>query len=169
MGVVYKARHRRLRRLVALRMVLAGAHVGRVGLARFRPEAEAVAKFTHANIVQIYETGEHEGRPFFSLEYVEGGSLDQHISDGPTTPRLAAQFVETLARAIEVAHRAGIIHRDLKPANILLAKVGSQSTLLRGRDLDSHTISGDHWSRSTTPKIADFGLAKRTDDESSQT
>ena len=125
MGVVYKARHRRLQRLVALKMVLAGAHVGQAGLARFRAEAEAVAKLLHPNIVQIFETGEHEGRPFFSLEYVEGGSLDQQLGKSPTNPRGAAQFVETLARTMEVAHQRGIVHRDLKPANILLANLDS--------------------------------------------
>jgi eukaryotic-like serine/threonine-protein kinase len=169
MGVVYKARHRRLRRLVALKMVLAGAHVGQVGLARFRAEAEAVAKLLHPNIVQIFETGEHEGRPFFSLEYVEGGSLDQRINKSPTSPRGAAQFVETLARTMDVAHQRGIVHRDLKPANILLAKLGSQSSMTRARVSDSSSLPEDHWSRSTVPKIADFGLAKRTDDDSSQT
>ena len=105
MGVVYKARHRRLQRLVALKMVLAGAHVGAVGLARFRAEAEAVAKLSHSNIVQIYETGEHEGRPFFSLEYVEGGSLDQRMLESPTSPRAAAQLIETLARTMQSAAR----------------------------------------------------------------
>ncbi len=169
MGVVYKARHRRLQRLVALKMVLAGAHVGQVGLARFRAEAEAVAKLLHPNIVQIFETGEHEGRPFFSLEYVEGGSLDQRIAKSPASPRGAAQFVETLARTMEVAHQRGIIHRDLKPANILLANFDSQSSMIRHRDSDSSSVPEDHWARTTVPKIADFGLAKRTDDDSSQT
>ncbi|HKI16522.1 MAG TPA: serine/threonine-protein kinase, partial [Isosphaeraceae bacterium] len=169
MGVVYKARHRRLQRLVALKMVLAGAHVGQVGLARFRAEAEAVAKLLHSNIVQIYETGEHEGRPYFSLEFVEGGSLDKRIGASPTSPRAAAQFVETLARTMEVAHQRGIVHRDLKPANILLAKLGSQSSVIRNREFDSSSLPADHWSRTTTPKIADFGLAKRVDDDSSQT
>jgi serine/threonine protein kinase/predicted Zn-dependent protease len=169
MGVVYKARDRRLQRLVALKMVLAGAHVGAVGLARFRAEAEAVAKLTHANIVQIYETGEHEGRPFFSLEFVEGGSLEQRIADGPTSPRAAAQLIETLARAMQVAHERGIIHRDLKPANILLAKLGSQSSMVRARESDAQSLPPDHWSRTTIPKIADFGLAKQVDDDSSQT
>ena len=169
MGVVYKARHRRLQRLVALKMVLAGAHVGQVGLARFRAEAEAVAKLLHSNIVQIYETGEHEGRPYFSLEFVEGGSLDQRIAESPTSPRAAAQFVETLARTMEVAHQRGIVHRDLKPANILLAKIGSQSSMVRSREIDSSSLPADHWSRTTVPKIADFGLAKRVDDDSSQT
>jgi eukaryotic-like serine/threonine-protein kinase len=169
MGVVYKARHRRLQRLVALKMVLAGAHAGKVGLARFRTEAEAVAKLLHPNIVQIFETGEHEGRPFFSLEYVEGGGLDQRIAKSPTTPRGAARLVETLARTMEVAHQRGIVHRDLKPANILLANIDSHSSMLRARDADSSALPEDHWSRTTVPKIADFGLAKRTDDDSSQT
>ena len=169
MGVVYKARHRRLQRLVALKMVLAGAHVGQVGLARFRAEAEAVAKLLHPNIVQIFETGEHEGRPFFSLEYVEGGSLDQRIAKSPTSPRGAAQLVETLARTMDVAHQRGIVHRDLKPANILLARSNSQSSATRSRETDSSSLPPDHWSRDAVPKIADFGLAKRTDDDSSQT
>jgi eukaryotic-like serine/threonine-protein kinase len=143
--------------------------VGAAGLARFRAEAEAVAKLSHANIVQIYETGEHEGRPYFSLELVDGGSLDQRIAESPTTPRGAASFIETLARTIAVAHERGIVHRDLKPANILLAKLGSQSSIVKGRETDSHSLPADHWSRSTVPKIADFGLAKHVDDDSSQT
>ena len=169
MGVVYKARHRRLQRLVALKMVLAGAHVGQVGLARFRAEAEAVAKLLHSNIVQIYETGEHEGRPYFSLEYVDGGSLDQRIVESPPTPRAAAKLVETLARTMDVAHQRGIVHRDLKPANILLATIASHSSMVRERENDSATLPADHWSRNTVPKIADFGLAKRVDEDSSQT
>jgi serine/threonine protein kinase/tetratricopeptide (TPR) repeat protein len=169
MGVVYKARDRRLQRLVALKMVLAGAHVGPVGLARFRAEAEAVAKLTHANIVQIYETGEQEGRPFFSLEFVEGGSLEQQIDGSPTNPKAAAQLIETLARAMQVAHERGIIHRDLKPANILLARIGNQSSMIRARESDTQSLPPSHWSRTTIPKIADFGLAKHVDDDSGQT
>jgi serine/threonine protein kinase/tetratricopeptide (TPR) repeat protein len=169
MGVVYKARDRRLQRLVALKMVLAGSHVGAIGLARFRAEAEAVAKLTHANIVQIYETGEHEGRPFFSLEFVEGGSLEQRMAESPTSPGAAALLIETLARAMQVAHERGIVHRDLKPANILMAKLGNQSSIVRSRQSDSQSLPPDHWSRTTVPKIADFGLAKQVDDDSSQT
>src|SRR5262249_50245488 len=135
MGVVYKARHRRLGRLVALKMVLGGAHAGPKGLARFRAEAEAVAKLLHPNIVQIYETGEHEGRPYISLEFVDGGSLDKRMGVSPTSPRGAAQLVETLARAMHVAHQCGIVHRDLKPANILLAKLDSHSSLIRSREI----------------------------------
>ena len=170
MGVVYKARHRRLQRLVALKMVLAGVHVGAVGLARFRAEAEAVAKLSHPNIVQIYETGEHDGLPFFSLELVDGGSLDQRIRESPTSPRAAAQLIETLARTMAVAHDRGIIHRDLKPANILLAKIGQP--VVDGPEPGTRFArvpAPDHWSRNTVPKIADFGLAKQVDDDSSQT
>ena len=111
--------------------------MGAVGLARFRAEAEAVAKLSHANIVQIYETGEHEGRPYFSLELVDGGSLDQRILESPASPRAAASFIETLARTMAVAHERGIVHRDLKPANILLAKMGSQSSIVKSREADS--------------------------------
>jgi serine/threonine protein kinase/tetratricopeptide (TPR) repeat protein len=169
MGVVYKARDRRLQRLVALKMVLAGSHVGQAGLARFRAEAEAVAKLLHSNIVQIYETGEHEGRPYFSLEYVDGGNLAQRMVESPLTPRAAAKLVETLARTMDVAHQRGIVHRDLKPANILLANIDSQSTIVRDRETDSGSLPANHWSRQTVPKIADFGLAKRVDEDSSQT
>ncbi len=170
MGVVYKARHRRLQRLVALKMVLSGVHVGAVGLSRFRAEAEAVAKLSHPNIVQIYETGEHDGLPFFSLELVDGGSLDQRIRESPTSPRVAAQLIETLARTMAAAHDRGIVHRDLKPANILLAREGSQSSIIRTRDADSNaSLPSGHWSRNVVPKITDFGLAKQVDDDSSQT
>ena len=139
MGVVYKARHTKLGRLVALKMILAGGHAGESELARFRTEAEAIARLQHPNIIQIHEIGEHEGKPFFSLEYCSGGSLSQKINGTPLQPREAAQIMETLARAMHAAHTQGIIHRDLKPANVLLLKDG-------------------------TPKITDFGLAKKLDD-----
>jgi serine/threonine protein kinase/tetratricopeptide (TPR) repeat protein len=169
MGVVYKARHLRLERLVALKMILAGAHAGAVGLARFRTEAAAVAQLQHPNIVQIYETGEHEGRPYFSLEFVEGGSLEQRMQESPTPPRAAAEVVETLARTMDVAHQRGIVHRDLKPANILLATHSAQSLVLRKEQLPTASVPPDHWARTTSPKIADFGLAKRVNEDSSQT
>jgi serine/threonine protein kinase/Tfp pilus assembly protein PilF len=169
MGVVYKARHLGLQRLVALKMILAGAHAGRAGLARFRAEAEAVAQLQHPGIVQIYETGEHEGRPYFSLEFVEGGSLEQRMAESPTTPRAAAELVEMLARTMEVAHQKGIVHRDLKPANILLATERGQSIMGRSDQLTAVSLPSEHWARTTVPKIADFGLVKRVDDDSGQT
>jgi predicted Ser/Thr protein kinase len=138
MGVVYKAKQVHLKRLVALKMILAGAHATPQELARFRTEAEAIARLQHPNIVQIYDVGEHDGRPYFSFEYVDGSSLAQKLNGTPQPPRYAAQLVEILARAMHAAHQRGIIHRDLKPANILL------------------TAEGD-------PKVTDFGLAKQVE------
>jgi eukaryotic-like serine/threonine-protein kinase len=144
MGVVYKARQTSLNRLVALKMILIAGHAPAADLVRFRTEAEAMARLQHPNIVQIYEIGEHEGLPFFSLEFCPGGSLDQQLDSTPQPPLLAAQMVQTLARAMQVAHQANVIHRDLKPANILLLADG-------------------------TPKITDFGLAKKLDEQSGAT
>jgi WD40 repeat protein/tRNA A-37 threonylcarbamoyl transferase component Bud32 len=140
MGVVYKARQIKLNRLVALKMILAGAHAGPTQLARFRTEAEAVARLQHPNVVQIYEIGEHGGLPFFSLEFVDGGSLSDKLAEAPLAARPAAELVAALARAVDAAHRQGIVHRDLKPANVLLTAAGA-------------------------PKVTDFGLAKKLDDE----
>src|SRR5437016_4865965 len=115
MGVVYQARQVSLKRLVALKMILAGAHAGAEELARFRTEAEAVARLQHPNIVQIYEVGEQEGRPYCSLEFVDGGSLAKKLGGTPLPARAAAQLLETIARAIHAAHHRDIVHRDLKP------------------------------------------------------
>jgi len=144
MGVVYKARQKKLNRIVALKMVLAGAHASPEQLARFYTEAEAVAHLHDRHIVQIYEVGENQGLPYFSLEYVDGGSLAERISGKPQPVSESAQQVERLARAMAYAHQQGIIHRDLKPANVLLTAEG-------------------------LPKITDFGLAKRLESDSSQT
>jgi predicted Ser/Thr protein kinase len=124
MGVVYKARQRGLRRLVALKMISAGSHCTPTDLARFRSEAEAVADLEHPHIVRLYEVGEDEGRPFFSLEYVEGQSLAARINGLPQPPLEAARMVKALAEAMEHAHRHGIIHRDLKPADVLVTTGG---------------------------------------------
>jgi eukaryotic-like serine/threonine-protein kinase len=144
MGVVYRARHVALDRVVALKMVLLGAHARAKDLERFRAEAQAVARFQHPNIVQVYEVGEADGLPYFSLEFVPGGSLSRKIARDPQDPRYAATVVEALARAMQYAHERGVVHRDLKPSNVLLAGDG-------------------------TPKVTDFGLAKRADDDSGRT
>jgi serine/threonine-protein kinase len=144
MGVVYKARQVTLKRLVALKMILSGAHAGAQDLLRFRSEAEAVASLQHPNIVQVYEVGDQDGLPYFSLEYVDGGSLSQKLKGQPLPARQAAELIEVLARAVHYAHLHGIVHRDLKPANILLTADGQ-------------------------PKITDFGLAKHLDGTGAQT
>src|SRR5262249_8296555 len=109
MGVVYKARHLRLKRTVALKMLLAGAYAGPPERARFQREAEAVAGLRHANIVQVYDVAEHEGRPYFTMEFVEGGSLAGKLSGTPQPARQAAALLATLAQAVQVAHQGGII------------------------------------------------------------
>jgi serine/threonine-protein kinase len=139
MGVVYKAPHLRLKRLVAVKRILAAEHAGPEHLARFRTEAEAIARLQHPNIVQVFEVGEHGGMPFFSLEFCGGGSLAAKLAGTPLPPAEAAALVQPLARAMQVAHDKGVIHRDLKPANVLLGEDG-------------------------TPKITDFGLAKKLDE-----
>ena len=144
MGVVYRARQLGLDRDVALKMVLAGAHASPEQLARFRAEAQAIARLKHPGIVQVFEVGGHDGLPYFSLEFVEGGTLADKLREGPWPPREAVQMVVRLARGIQAAHDRGIIHRDLKPANVLLAADG-------------------------TPKITDFGLAKRLELDEHQT
>ncbi len=144
MGVVYRARHVALKRVVALKMLRGAAATRGQERARFRAEAEALARLQHPNIVQVYETGEHAGEPFLALELVGGGTLGAWLRREPRPPRQAAALVEVLARAVAAAHAAGIAHRDLKPGNVLLAEDG-------------------------TAKIADFGLAKWLDGDSGQT
>jgi serine/threonine protein kinase len=163
MGVVYKARQRGLQRIVALKMILAGGHASESEVARFRSEAEAVGQLQHPNIVQVYEVGEQDGCPFFSLEFVDGGSLNKKIAGEPQPIRPAAHLVMLLAQGMEAAHQKGIIHRDLKPSNVMLTQPrqpgssGSSAGAL---------LSESHYG---VPKIADFGLAKRLEDESGQT
>jgi serine/threonine protein kinase len=135
MGVVYKARQRYPERIVALKMIRAGEIASPSILARFETEINAVAKLHHANIVQLYEIGECDGLPFFTMEYLEGGSLHDMLPKRRHTPHEAAALVELLARAVHYAHERGIVHRDLKPGNVLLTAAGEL-------------------------KISDFGLAK---------
>src|SRR5262245_21606908 len=107
MGVVYQARQTKLNRLVALKMILSCGHAGAAALARFRTEAEAIARLQHPHIVQIHEIGEHDGLPYFSLEFCDGGSLDKKLKGTPLTAAEAAALIETLARAIHAAHQKG--------------------------------------------------------------
>jgi serine/threonine protein kinase len=141
MGVVYKAEQLALGRIVALKVLTAGVHASPAELARFRSEAESAARLSHPHIVQVYEVGEADGCPFFSLEFVAGGTLGEKLRAQPLSPPEAARLIVTIARAVQFAHDQEIIHRDLKPANILL------------------TLQGE-------PKIADFGLAKRLSGDS---
>src|SRR5207302_1746485 len=144
MGVVYKARQVKLDRVVALKMILAGVHAGAQELARFRTEAQALARLQHPHIVQIHAIEEQDGTPYLSLEFMAGGSLAQKLQGLPHAPDAAARLIQTLARAIHAAHQQGIVHRDLKPANVLLTQDG-------------------------TPKITDFGLAKQLNSTASRT
>jgi serine/threonine-protein kinase len=139
MGVVYKARHVKLNRIVALKMILSGEHADLEDRRRFETEARSAARLQHPNIVQVFETGEHNGLPFFALEYCPGGSLARRLATGPLEPKAAAALLEKLARALGSAHQAQIVHRDLNPGNVLLTEAGE-------------------------PKVTDFGLAKRLDE-----
>jgi tetratricopeptide (TPR) repeat protein len=142
MGVVFLATQVRLQRPVALKMP--PADLGGEELRRFRSEAEAIARLHHPHVVQVFETGEHQGRPFLVMELLEGGSLAQKLAQGPLAPPPATELVEVLARAVQHAHERGVVHRDLKPANVLYSEDG-------------------------TPKVTDFGLARRLDLSSAQT
>jgi serine/threonine-protein kinase len=160
MGVVYRARQRRLNRPVALKMILAGAYASPQDRARFQREAEAVAALRHPNVVQVYDSGEVGGRPYFTMEFVEGGSLAQRLTGTPLGVRYAAGLVATLAEAVQVAHRAGIIHRDLKPANILLQwKAESPDPSPRSENTNTVRVVPEPIS-DFDPKVADFGLAR---------
>jgi serine/threonine-protein kinase len=143
MGVVYHARQLALDRVVALKLVRNGATLDAEQRERFTIEGRALARIQHPNIVQVFEVGEHDGTPFFTLEYLAGGSLAGYLKKrGRFSPYAAARLVQSLADAMSAAHNAGILHRDLKPANVLLA--GTNEDNLQ-------------------PKITDFGLAKWLD------
>ena len=136
MGIVYKARQIKANRTVALKMILGGHFASAEDVKRFETEASAAATLDHPNIVPIFEVGEHEGRHFYSMGFIDGKSLSEMLRDGPLAPKEAARIVRQVAQAVEYAHSQGIIHRDLKPQNILLSHGGS-------------------------PRVADFGLAKQ--------
>ena len=136
MGVVYRARQKSLNRTVAIKMILRGDLATDQDLARFRVEAEALGRLEHPHIVRVYEVGDWDGRPYLSLQYIEGTTLSQRLVNGPLTSREAAALLVPVCRAIGHAHREGVLHRDLKPSNVLIDQEG-------------------------TPFVTDFGLAKR--------
>jgi serine/threonine protein kinase len=167
MGVVYKARQVSLNRIVAIKMILSGRLAGEADVKRFHAEAEAAAQLDHSGIVPIYEIGEHGGQHYFSMAFVDGCSLNDVVRDGPLSPREAAAVMIPVCEAIQYAHDRGVVHRDLKPANVLLAHSGAQA-----KTRSQSGIRGDHSQRTLadfTPKVTDFGLAKRIGGDSNLT
>jgi predicted Ser/Thr protein kinase len=144
MGVVYRAKQHRLDRTVAVKMLLTNAVASASDLQRFRTEVEATAHLQHPHIVRVYEVGEADGCPFYSMDYIDGPSLAQRLRDGPLPGKVAARYLVTIAQAVQHAHDRGILHRDLKPSNILL-------------------------DAADRPYVTDFGLAKRVASDSRQT
>ncbi len=161
-GVVYRARHRGLGRDVAMKFIRSAGSPSPAELARFRREATALARLKHQHIVDIYDVGEQDSCPFIAMEFISGPTLSQRLAQGPLEARAAAILLEKLADAVGQAHACGIIHRDLKPQNVLLDDRGAES-LSGGK---SGTQSG---SPELVPKIADFGLSRLAEEESSQT
>jgi WD40 repeat protein len=145
MGVVYKARQLSLDRIVAVKMILAGAAASREFIHRFRTEAAAAANLQHPNIVAVHEVGAHQGENFLVMDFVDGPNLSHFVGQQPLPAQRAARYVKLIAEAIHYAHERGILHRDLKPSNVLIDSVTDQ------------------------PRVTDFGLAKRLDGESSLT
>jgi tetratricopeptide (TPR) repeat protein len=167
MGVVYKAWDFELEREVALKTIRTD-RASPDDLTRFKRDAQSAARLSHPNIVQIYDIGEHQGVPYFSLEFVAGGSLHQRLRASPHLPPPddSAALVRTVALAMHAAHGQGIIHRDLKPANILLATdpaSGGRPPPVEGQTGGLRPLT-DY-----TPKVSDFGLAKQLDDPSEHT
>jgi serine/threonine protein kinase/Tfp pilus assembly protein PilF len=153
-GVVYRARHLELNRLVALKIVLSGPHLSNISRQRFRQEAQAIARLRHPNIVQVYDFGESSGYPYVSLELIEGDNLARWLGGVPRPAAESARIVEVLAKAIGYAHSRGVIHRDLKPSNVLLG--ARKASFAEPSIADTHTAQ---WFEHDL-KITDFGLAK---------
>src|SRR5262249_27803402 len=150
-----------------LKMILHAEHASESDRQRFQREAEVLAKLRHPNIVQVFEVGEHDGKPFFAMEFVEGGSLAERLDGTPLPPAEAARLVEPLARAVQHAHDQGVLHRDLKPANVLLQEDPAQTRKDSGGDGEKAEPSAPPSSSSAplrlcerSAKITDFGLAK---------
>jgi serine/threonine protein kinase len=144
MGIVYKARQVSLNRLVAVKMLLSGHFASPEFVSRFRKEAEAVANLSHSNIVALHEVGEHEGHHYYSMDYVEGKDLAELVREAPLPARRSANYLKTIAETVHYAHQRGVLHRDLKPANVIIDQFDE-------------------------PRLADFGLAKQINGESTLT
>jgi WD40 repeat protein len=164
MGRVYRARQRSLDRIVALKVIRAGAPATEAERLRFRTEAEAAARLDHPNIVPVYEVGEHDGRPYIAERYVEGGPLSRHLDRFRDDPRAAAALVAILARAVHHAHQRGVLHRDLKPGNILLS-----FSRERPASATEEALAGRSRLNQVVPHVADFGLARLLDQDSALT
>jgi serine/threonine-protein kinase len=181
MGVVYRAHQFSLNRTVALKMILTGELASAADMTRFRAEAESAARLDHPNIVPVYAVSEHEGRPFFTMKWVDGTTLAKRLAEGPMSPREAAAILVPVCRAIHFAHQHGVLHRDLKPSNILLRKIqtegneaneGEASNRLPNRQpasSESPLFTLVPSVQTVTPFVTDFGLAKRIDVEGSLT
>jgi serine/threonine protein kinase/tetratricopeptide (TPR) repeat protein len=165
MGVVYKARHLKLDRSVALKMILTGDFASPEAVERFLREARAAAALEHPSIVPIYETGEAEGRPYFTMPLVQGGSLQQRLAAGPLPPAQAARLAQQVTEAVQYAHDRGLIHRDLKPHNILLQTDGSAASSNSGGSTPRPDSGAAMPSGGMTPRLTDFGLARAVNQE----